>query len=91
MTLKLLGVHGFRLKKLAAVTSALGLRGMGCEATEPRVERRRANVVPKLSNASCPYAQVCVCAMSRCVLNGSMVVGSLIPCAARKLEAVAHQ
>jgi hypothetical protein len=37
---KLPGVHGFLLKKLAAVTSALGLRGMGCEATEPSVKRK---------------------------------------------------
>ena len=67
---KLLGVvHGFRLKKLAAVTAALGLTGMGCEATEPTVKRRRANVVPKLSNASGPYAQVRVTAALTPLLN----------------------
>ena len=30
------------------MTSALGLWGMGCEATEPKLKRRRANMVPKL-------------------------------------------
>jgi hypothetical protein len=53
-------------KKLAAVTP----RGAGgSEATELKSKCRGVNLVPKLSNASCPYAQVCVCAIWRCVFN----------------------
>ena len=45
---KLLGVvHGFRLKKLAAVTSAHGgLRGRGLRPRSQKVKRRPLSVVP---------------------------------------------
>jgi hypothetical protein len=54
VTFKLLGVHGFRFKKLAAVTHGVMRWGHGA----PTLKRRRANAVPQFNNARWTYAQV---------------------------------
>jgi hypothetical protein len=54
---KLLGVHGFRFKKLAAVTHEV----VAVRATEPGFKRRRANAVPQLTTlAALMHRFICV-------------------------------
>ena len=81
MTFKLLGVHGFRFKKLAAVTHGVMRWGHGA----PTLKRRRANAVPRLTTRAalmhkfiCAGSQMCfeggaglLCAAESDLIQGS--------------------